>query len=99
MNHRFLERLGVKPDYRAALTNESNPKRGIMSFLMSMKHVNRTGPSHLADVSLSARRRWKTNATEVPEGRAYRPATLEVVSSELETWVDDAEVEIRMAAE
>lgn len=99
IDHGALRRFGLRPDHLVALANESKPKRGILSSLMSMKVADRAGPSHLSDVSLSARRRWKSDAQSLAEGRAYRPAALQTVAVELDKWEEGDDVEHGMAAE
>jgi uncharacterized protein (DUF2235 family) len=42
------------------------------------------GPQYLHEVSFSARRRWLEDSKLLPEGAAYRPATLGSVSSQLD---------------
>lgn len=45
---------------------------------------DRAGPSVLRDVSMSARRRWKAGAQNLPEHALYRPAPLRKLASELD---------------
>ena len=46
------------------------------------------GPTHLYEVSASARRRWKESGEHLPEVTAYRPAALEALAAQLEQLPD-----------
>lgn len=46
------------------------------------RRSTRHGPSTVADVSISARRRWQADPERLPERRRYRPAALANVASE-----------------
>jgi hypothetical protein len=48
------------------------------------RKADRASPGVFRDVSLSARRRWKFDASALPEGRLYRPPTLEPFKAKLD---------------
>ncbi len=48
------------------------------------RRADREGPSTLASVSASARRRWKADPETLPEKKPYRPPTLEELAAELD---------------
>ena len=80
------EAAGLEPDYRDALASNSSP--GVVSFLLNkLPEGDRSpGPLALHEVSTSARRRWKEDPANLPEGCAYRPATLKAVASLLDAF-------------
>lgn len=47
------------------------------------------GPQLLHEISPIARRRWKERPTNLPEAQAYRPTTLQALSSELDAQPED----------
>lgn len=72
------------PDYRDHLQNALPPKNpGIMGAIMKlMPEVDRMpGPSHLYEVSISARRRWLEKPENLADRVAYRPKSLANVST------------------
>jgi len=57
-------------------------KAGVMDRLW--RRGDRPGPQVFRDVSTSARRRWKFDAADLPEKKAYRPAPLQQFAAELD---------------
>lgn len=49
---------------------------------------DRTGPTVLRNVSVTARRRWKCDASTLPERKAYRPAPLKQFAADLDALPD-----------
>jgi len=76
----------LEPDYRDALASNSSP--GVVSFMLNkLPEGDRTpGPVALHEVSASARRRWKEDPANLPEGCAYRPPTLNGVADLLDQF-------------
>jgi len=73
----------LQPDYTEYL--ESSAKQGLLYRTMNRVSVadRQNGPTQLFEVSMSARRRWLTNASSLRDRTPYRPATLAAVSSTL----------------
>lgn len=78
----------TEPDSAGPLQNEPHRPwhdRGVIGFL---KHLlideDRDGPRELNDVSAFARWRWYALAKQLPEGRLYRPPSLNQISSDLQ---------------
>lgn len=69
-----------KPDSLAPLVNVTGAKKGIMDYWTT----NRPGPEHMWQLSAAAIRRWHAPAALLPEGKLYRPKTLEKASNALE---------------
>jgi uncharacterized protein (DUF2235 family) len=80
----------LAPDPRAPLSpfdEDSLPlwqrvQSGLMDKLW--RRADRTSPAAFRDVSSSARRRWKFDASALPEGKVYRPAPLEPFAADLD---------------
>lgn len=93
----------INIDPLASLQN--NPKRVwhdwfvIGSIKRLLTYGDREGPSDANDVSASARTRWKTPSDELPEGKEYRPGTLDAVASELNEPLTFGGIEIKSALE
>lgn len=71
----------LRPDTSAPLDNNNKPS-GFGRLVAGAKDLawrrgnRKGGPVALRGVSISARRRWHTPADALPEGKAYRPASL-----------------------
>lgn len=89
---KFLQRVAEEIDYRAALCNQSEPETGFFSWLMSMKMVDRKGPSHMTDLAEAARRRWRESL--LPGNAPYRPGSLSLLESDLQKWHQDTDAEM-----
>lgn len=78
----------IAPDPFMALEND--PKRpwhdrGVIGALKQrLLYADRIGPSHINDVSASARKRWQADAKDLPEARLYRPKTLSEVGDQMD---------------
>lgn len=70
---------GFHPDWLAPLNNVKHPGFSATQLLQT----DRAGPEHIWQMSNSAVRRWQTSPTQLPDGKPYRPASLERVASEL----------------
>ena len=70
----------LEGNYRDALVTGSSS--GVLSFMISsLPEGDRTpGPMALHEVSSSARKRWKEDPSNLPEGHPYRPPTLSGVA-------------------
>lgn len=78
----------IKPDPFAPVRNDpvlAWYDRGwigaIKEFLLSS---DRIGPDDIVNVSSAARRRWSASARGLPEGKPYRPRTLESLAARME---------------
>lgn len=70
----------VRPDPLAPLVNVREQQFSATALLKT----NRDGPSALYQVSAAARRRWQTDAANLPERSAYRPKPLSKVAAALD---------------
>lgn len=78
----------LKPDAREYLEDTAEP--GMMYKAMNaVSAADRLpGPSHLFEVSLSVRKRWKDDPPQLKDKVAYRPATLNRVANVLDALSD-----------
>lgn len=76
---------GFHPDWLAPLDNVTHSSWSATQLVKA----NRSGPDHVWQMSTSAVRRWQTPAWHLPDGKPYRPKSLESVERELamlEPW-------------
>ena len=73
----------LKPDVSEYLEDSENP--GVMYKAMNMVSATdrAPGPTHLFEVSMSARKRWKDDPQNLKDKVSYRPTTLSRVSAQL----------------
>lgn len=70
---------GFHPDWLAPLDNVKHPSQS----LTQLFKTDRAGPGNMWQMSVSAVRRWQAPASQQPNGKPYRPKSLEKVGSEL----------------
>ena len=75
----------LRPSHLEKLDNHERPAAGLIGTLLENlpKGDRLPGPVALHEVSSIARLRWQEAATNLPEGRPYRPPTLSRVAGEL----------------
>jgi uncharacterized protein (DUF2235 family) len=74
----------LSPFDLARLSRWQRLKSGTMDRLWVRN--DRVGPSAFRNISPSARRRWKMDASALPEGKAYRPKPLARFADDLDAW-------------
>lgn len=77
----------IAPDPLAPLNNIRNAKPDFLSMTLYKLKRNRLGPDKLWQLSSSALRRWKAEASLLEEKVLYRPATLQKLQCELDDYV------------
>lgn len=70
---------GFHPDWLAPLNNVKHPAWSPTQVIKA----DRAGPDHVWQMSVSAVRRWQAPASLLPDGKTYRPKSLERVANEL----------------
>jgi uncharacterized protein (DUF2235 family) len=81
----------LTPDFRQPLDGIDRSGLGVLARIKARigHHIWRRadrqgGPADLHHVSIAARRRWHTQAGELPDGKAYRPPVLNGVAAALD---------------
>lgn len=77
----------IAPDPLAPLNNIRNAKPDFLSMTLYKMKRDRVGPDKLWQVSSSALRRWKAEASLLEEKALYRPATLQKLHREIDNYV------------
>lgn len=95
----------VKPDPYSPLQNDPDRPWHDVGFIGWIKHwllsADREGPNDIKDVSAFARKRWNSKSSELPEGKEYRPKTLNLVKEQLDKFkvtcaeLDSHEIEVK----
>lgn len=80
----------LKPSHRDPVDNVP-PGFSLAGWVMGLFPADRTGPAHLYELSMSARRRYLEGPENLPGGCSWRPGALKGVAADLDL-LDPAEV-------
>jgi uncharacterized protein (DUF2235 family) len=80
----FLTGLAGLSSYRGHLASSPQKSVGLFARAISWAGMaDREGPGEISDVSTFAQKRWRADASELPEERPYRPYALAKVADDL----------------
>lgn len=76
----------IAPNPLAPLNNIERAKPDFLSLTLYRLKRDRVGPDKFWQLSSSVLRRWKADATRLPDKALYRPATLQKLKTELDQY-------------